>query len=124
MRRKEATCQDCYQEAVCGMVNQPFFLSGDINPTDAPPEACFFHCCRAGVLAAATNLRSAQKEDKFGLVPFGSDHKPFIENEIIQGRLVMSEESSGGRNGDVFVRTKKYGLVRLTNIFENKPPKN
>ena len=61
--------KNCYQKPICGMVNQPFFLSGNINSNDAPPEACFFHCCRAGVLAAKNSFRDAQHNNEYGLIP-------------------------------------------------------
>lgn len=122
MWEKNTICKSCYQKPICGMVNQPFFLSGSINANDAPPEACFFHCCRAGVLAAKTSFRQAQQDGQYGLIPFSSSHKGFIDG-MIKGRYVLSGPSELGNSGDVFIQTRKSGLVQINNVFDYKPRK-
>lgn len=115
-------CKDCYQNPIDEMKGQPFYLSGiSGDSTEATPRACFFHCCGIGVIAAIKALRDNRNSDE-DLLPFGSDHKPFI-NGGIQGRFVVTRQTEDGfQRGDVLMLIRNQ-RVKLTNIFTYKPPK-
>ncbi|MCR4276823.1 MAG: hypothetical protein NUV87_01710 [Candidatus Roizmanbacteria bacterium] len=116
------TCEDCYQNPVDEMRGRPFYLSGIPGDSEeATPRACFFHVCGIGVIAAINALReNRDSEEEF--LPFGSEHKPFI-NGGIEGRFVVNKKTDDGfQRGDVLILMRNQ-KIKLTNIFTYKPPR-
>lgn len=122
----ELPCAECYQYEPCQMVGKQVYASSIFDGNDqapASPAACFFHCCRDGVKSAKIELRQARHEGVSGILPFGTEHKPYIDREGFSGRFVArNAEHLGLNNGDVVVRVKG-DLVTVTNVFQCHPPK-
>ncbi|MEK7633644.1 MAG: hypothetical protein AAB437_02260 [Patescibacteria group bacterium] len=115
-------CKDCYQESVDEMRGQPFYLSGiSGDSSEATPRACFFHVCGIGVISALNTLRENRSSDE-ELLPFGSEHKPFLDGGI-KGRFVVNKPTEDGfQRGDVLMLMRGQ-RIKLTNIFTYKPPR-
>lgn len=119
-------CNQYYQQTVCEMNGDPRYVGGILDgDQEIPlsPAACFFYCCGAGVKSALETIRRAKKDRSTGLLPFGSDHKPYISSSLLSGRLVaFRAEGIDLQNGDVVIRSSGE-TTKLTNVFQYKPPK-
>lgn len=123
-------CSFCLNQKTCEMRARGGAQSSDelfngVQQKIHGPLECFFVSCSEGRLKAILALRSARAHNQTGLIPFGSDHKPFKDFGDLQGRFVINIPESdlndlGLRHGDVVMKAGD-GILKISNLFENKP---
>lgn len=124
--RAEA-CSSCYQKYVCEMVEKPNTIRATVKglPPYKPsiPLNCFFHCCLTGVTQALEAYNAVHQSGKTGrLIPFGSEHKQYIDGYDFAGRYVVCGSVEGFTDGDVVVRIGDT-YKKVTNVFSCELPK-
>lgn len=135
-------CGECYQVKSCGMEGRPLHAM-DAHVSDGErilmvlsPEDCFYMVCREGALMAARIVHETRSKGESGWKPFGTLHKPHVDNSRFSGRAVfVADETNRSvdiadypqlteyQTGDVAIDSSVSGVVQLTNIFTNEPPK-
>lgn len=118
MPTKYGTCKECYQNRICKLPG-PIFNGEGLNPKEAPPEACFGHCCLMGYRQAVQAHRDGPGEHEFGTA-----HKPFRnEDGAVSGRYVLNLRGTE-EDGTVYLRKKDGEIIILTNILRLRPPRD